>query len=114
MLLPSRMIGVMPKMPSVSRPCSTPTMGFPVVLAVTTVMRRAEMSSPNDLWIVQRGKTVAGGRLKVIRGMPCAFSAFLASPSSADRAARSPLATASATCGMAAIAVLTASAARPS
>ena len=49
MLLPSRMIGVMPKTPSESRPGSTPTIAFPVVFDSTTVLRRAEMSSPKIL-----------------------------------------------------------------
>ena len=34
MLLPSRMIGVMAKMLSVSRPISTPTIGLPVLFAL--------------------------------------------------------------------------------
>jgi hypothetical protein len=45
-LLPSRMIGVIAKTLSSSRPGSTPTIGLPVVFDSTTVLRRAEMSSP--------------------------------------------------------------------
>ena len=45
-LLPSRMIGVIAKTLSNSRPGSTPTIGLPVVFDSTTVLRRAEMSSP--------------------------------------------------------------------
>ena len=67
------MIGVMPKMLSVSRPGSTPTIGLPVLIASTTVLRRDEISSPNDFWSVNAQNTVAGGSLNVISGMPCAF-----------------------------------------
>ena len=61
MLLPSRMIGVMPKMLSASRPGSTPTIGLPVLFASTTVLRRAEMSSPNTFGAWTAVDHVAGG-----------------------------------------------------
>ena len=54
---------------------------------------------------------MAGGFSKVIRGMPWAINAFMASPSSAASPSRSSLATASATGGSAATTELTASAA---
>jgi hypothetical protein len=45
-VLPLRTIGVIAKMLSDSLPASTPTIGLPVLAASTTVLRRAEMSSP--------------------------------------------------------------------
>jgi hypothetical protein len=61
-----------------------------------------------------RRKIVAGGRVKLTTGNPCAFIAFIGPSSSAASASRSPLATASATGGKVAMTALTASAARPS
>ena len=88
--------------------------GFAVRSRSTTAERRDEISSPNALGSWTRRKIVAGGRIRFIKGMPCVFSAFDASPRIADRASRSPLRTASATGGKADNAVLTAIAARPS
>jgi hypothetical protein len=45
-LLPSRMIGVIPKTPSDKRLCSTPAICQPLPFASTTVMRRLDVSSP--------------------------------------------------------------------
>ena len=113
-LLPSRMIGVMPKMPSASRPGSTPTIGLPVLFASTTVRRRAEMSSPNDFGIVDARKIVAGGSSRSSAGCPGPSApSWRRRAAPPDRRGR-PWRWRSATGGSAATTELTASAARPS
>src|SRR6185312_16349141 len=54
-VLPSRMIGVMPKIASASRPGSTPTMDLPVLIASTTVERRAKQFAQSVTIILRKG-----------------------------------------------------------
>ena len=113
-LLPLRTIGVTPKTLMLSRPGSTPAIGVPLSLAVVTVLRRGDMSSPNALGACKRRNPIAGGNAMVVSGMPCSLSASCAGPSRRRMASRSSLAIASSMGESLAITVDTASAVRPS